>query len=93
MKDGCGPITNREIGINLNTDVTSFKKMCLKTWHKSKINSFANLIESDFEAVKNAIIYNYSNGVTEGFNNKTKVIKRQMYGRCGFELLRLKILA
>ena len=36
MKDGWGPITNRKIGINLNTDVTSFKKMCLKTWHKSK---------------------------------------------------------
>ena len=35
-----------------------------------------NLIESDFKAVKNAIIYNYSNGVTEGLNNKTKVIKK-----------------
>lgn len=78
----------------------SGKARQLRCWIKSvrklnipEINSFANLIESDFEAVKNAIIYNYSNGVTEGFNNKTKVIKRQMYGRCGFELLRLKILA
>ena len=78
----------------------SGKTRQLRCWIKSarklnipEINSFANLIESDFEAVKNAIIYNYSNGVTEGFNNKTKVIKRQMYGRCGFELLRLKILA
>lgn len=58
-----------------------------------ELNSFINLIESDIEAVKNAIIYDYSNGLTEGFNNKTKVIKRQMYGRCGFDLLRLKILA
>ena len=57
-----------------------------------ELNSFVELIESDLEAVKNAIIYEYSNGVTEGFNNKTKVIKRQMYGRCGFDLLRLKIL-
>ena len=57
-----------------------------------EFNSFINLIESDIDAVKNAIIYNFSNGLTEGFNNKTKVIKRQMYGRCSFDLLRLKIL-
>ena len=57
-----------------------------------ELNSFITLIESDIEAVKNAIKYNYSNGLTEGFNNKTKVIKRVMYGRCSFNLLRLKIL-
>jgi len=51
------------------------------------------LIIRDLDAVKNSIIYDYSNGVTEGFNNKTKVIKRQMYGRCSQELLRLKVLA
>lgn len=72
----------------------------LETWLKKakqldvmELNSFINLIESDIDAVKNAIIYNFSNGLTEGFNNKTKVIKRQMYGRCSFDLLRLKILA
>lgn len=58
-----------------------------------ELNRFINLIESDIEAVRNAIIYDYSNGLTEGFNNKTKVIKRQMNGRCSFDLLRLKILA
>ena len=58
-----------------------------------ELNSFITLIEGDIEAVKNAIKYDYSNGLTEGFNNKTKVIKRVMYGRCSFDLLRLKILA
>ena len=58
-----------------------------------ELNSFITLIESDLEAVKNAIRYDYSNGLTEGFNNKTKVIKRVMYGRCSFSLLRLKILS
>ena len=58
-----------------------------------ELNSFITLIESDIEAVKNAIKYDYSNGLTEGFNNKTKVIKRVMYGRCSFNLLRLKMLA
>ena len=57
-----------------------------------ELNSFVTLIESDIDAVKNAIRYDYSNGLTEGFNNKTKVIKRVMYGRCSFDLLRLKIL-
>ena len=58
-----------------------------------ELTSFVTLIESDIDAVKNAIKYDYSNGLTEGFNNKTKVIKRVMYGRCSFALLRLKILA
>lgn len=58
-----------------------------------ELTKFINLIESDIDAVKNAIIYDYSNGMTEGFNNKTKVIKREMYGRCYFDLLRIKVLA
>ena len=49
-------------------------------------------VEKDLEAVKNAIIYQYSNGLAEGTVNKIKVIKRIMYGRCGFEMLRRKIL-
>jgi len=57
-----------------------------------EINSFINGIERDMEAVKNAIKYDYSNGLAEGTVNKLKVIKRIMYGRCGFETLRLKTL-
>ena len=44
------------------------------------------------DAVKNAIIYDYNNGLAEGSVNKLKVIKRIMYGRCSFALLRSKIL-
>ena len=58
----------------------------------TEINSFLKLIRSDLEAVKNAIKYDYSKGLAEGHNNKIKVIKRQMYGRCKFDLLRLKVL-
>lgn len=58
-----------------------------------ELNKFCNTIEKDLDAVKNAIIYDYSNGLTEGFNNKTKVIKREMYGRCSFDLLKTKVLA
>lgn len=59
----------------------------------AELNRFIKLIDGDREAVENAIIYHYSNGLTEGHNNKIKLIKRQMYGRCNFDLLRLKILA
>ncbi len=65
----------------------------VKRINVKELNSFITLIQSDISAVKNAIIYKYSNGLTEGFNNKVKVIKRIMYGRCSFELLRLKILS
>ena len=34
----------------------------------------------------------HHNGRTEGVNTKTKMIKRQMYGRAGFTLLRHRIL-
>ncbi|MGK8503650.1 transposase [Nocardia asiatica] len=34
----------------------------------------------------------YSNGPIEGVNTKTKLIKRRMYGRASFELLRHRIL-
>ena len=57
-----------------------------------EIVSFANGISTDLEAVKNAIRYDYNNGLAEGSVNKLKVIKRIMYGRCSFKLLRNKIL-
>ena len=98
--------TNDELNTIINI-VRKFKEIMfsknprkLKKWIKEskkinvkELNSFITLIESDIDAVKNAVKYNYSNGLTEGFNNKTKVIKRIMYGRCSFDLLRLKILA
>ena len=34
----------------------------------------------------------YSNGPAEGVNTKLKLLKRQMYGRAGFALLRRRIL-
>ena len=80
--------------------ISSKKPQRLKFWiEKAKkinvkeLNRFITLIESDIDAVKNAIKYDYSNGLIEGFNNKTKVIKRIMYGRCSFDLLHLKILS
>jgi transposase len=58
-----------------------------------EVNSFINGINRDIDAVKNAIKYEYNNGLAEGSVNKIKLIKRIMYGRCGFTLLKNKILS
>lgn len=44
------------------------------------------------DAATAALTLPYHNGRTEGVNTKTKMIKRQMFGRAGFELLRHRIL-
>jgi transposase len=42
--------------------------------------------------VKLALTTPWSNGPLEGNINRLKVIKRQMYGRAGFELLKARVL-
>jgi transposase len=58
----------------------------------SGIKAFAKGIRSDFQAVNNAVISPYSNGQVEGQINRLKNIKRRMYGRAGFELLRKMVI-
>lgn len=91
---------------NIISLVNKFRKLIfdknvgeLENWIESaksleirEINSFTNGITRDLVAVKNAIIYDYNNGLAEGSVNKIKVIKRIMYGRCTFETLRKKVL-
>lgn len=64
----------------------------VKSSEIKELASFANGLERDFDAVKNAVCLPYSNGLAEGSVNKIKVIKRVMYGRCSFETLRSKII-
>jgi len=63
-----------------------------KGYRIPELSRFVRGIERDLSAVKNAITMKFSNGVIEGIINKIKVIKRIMYGRCSFELLRVKVL-
>lgn len=55
-----------------------------------ELNTFIEGLKLDINAVMNAITYDYSNGLAEGTVNKIKVIKRIMYGRCRFPLLKNK---
>lgn len=62
-----------------------------KTFTKlQNLESFLNGIERDIIAVKNSIIYDYSNGRIEGKVNKIKSIRKRMFNRCTFDFFRNK---
>ena len=56
------------------------------------LHSFTRGLDLDIRAATAAVTLPHHNGRTEGVNTKTKMIKRQMYGRAGFTLLRHRIL-
>ena len=58
----------------------------------SEIRHFASGLQQDEMAVKEALNCEWSNGQVEGQVNRLKTIKRQMYGRGSFELLRRRVL-
>ena len=56
------------------------------------LRRFAEGIRRDEAAVHAAVTETWSNGPVEGHVNRLKTIKRQMYGRAGFVLLRARVL-
>ena len=56
------------------------------------LHSFARGIKHDHQAVLNGLTMPWSSGVVEGNVNRLKMIKRQMYGRATFPLLRKRVL-
>ena len=58
----------------------------------SDLVTFAQGLEKEGSALHAALTFSYSNGPVEGKINKLKYIKRSMYGRGGFPLLRQKVL-
>ena len=67
------------IGESKASGVAEFKALAVK-------------LVQDIEAVVAAMILPYSQGQTEGRINKLKLVKRSMYGRGNFDLLRQRIL-
>jgi len=57
-----------------------------------EMKSLAAGIERDRSAVPAALEYEWSNGPTEGHINRLKTLKRAMYGRAKFDLLRIRTL-
>lgn len=56
------------------------------------LHGFVRGLRKDLPAVTAGLSLPYSNGPAEGVNTKVKLLKRQMYGRAGFALLRRRIL-
>ena len=87
--------------------VTSFAEMMtartgsrdLESWlaaveadDQAGLRSLAAGIRNDQQAVTNGLTLHWNSGKVEGTVNKIKMIKRQMYGRAGFELLRKRVI-
>jgi transposase len=57
-----------------------------------EMREFASGISRDKAAVDSALSYEWSSGQTEGHVNRLKFLKRQMYGRASFALLKRRVL-
>lgn len=68
----------------------------LTPWFEDTRNTalagFASHLARDRDAVEAALKLPWSQGQVEGQVHRLKLIKRQMYGRAGFDLLRLRVL-
>ena len=58
----------------------------------AELKSFAQGLRRDYAAVHAAFSSPWSNGQVEAQVNRLKLIKRQMFGRAGYDLLRLRVL-
>jgi len=56
------------------------------------LRSFVTGLGQDLDAVVAGLSLRYSSGAVEGHNNKNKMLKRQMFGRANFDLLRKRVL-
>ena len=64
----------------------------LEAAESSPYAPFARHLRRDQDAVAAALQLPWSNGMVEGQIHRLKLIKRQMYGRASFDLLRLRVM-
>lgn len=63
-----------------------------KSSHVTELKSFARSVPPDYAAISAACSLIWSQGQVEGQINRLKCLKRQMYGRARFDLLRIRVL-
>jgi transposase len=61
-------------------------------WRIRFTAQFAKTLQRDEAEVQPAVAMRWNNGPLEGHVNRLKMIKRQMYGRAGFHLLKARVL-
>ena len=57
-----------------------------------ELRSFVNKLHQDQQAVLRSLVLQWNNGMVEGHVNRLKFLKRSMYGRANFDVLRLRVL-
>jgi transposase len=86
----CASVAREFVGIIRERDGSAWKK-----WKEdaktSMLASFAKHLCQDEAAVMAALQRPWSNGPVEGYVHRLKLIKRSMYGRAKFDLLRLRL--
>ncbi len=89
----------RDFALTFKQALIQKKPEALDTWGEQiKASSFTFFqafvqgLSLEWEALKAACTLPWSNGPTEGVVNRIKLVKRQMYGRGSFELLRKRVL-
>ena len=89
----------RKISLGFRTALVADDSNQLRRWVEGAKHSefgpvvrFAYGLQKDISAVAAAVDSSWSTGQVEGQINRLKMIKRQMYGRAGFQLLRARVL-
>ena len=86
-----------ELARAFDTMVKQRDRSALEPWlvaaRASGLQSFADSLARDRAAVEAALTLEWSTGPVEGRITKLKLVKRQMYGRAKFDLLRQRVLA
>ena len=58
----------------------------------AELHTFGRGIRQDYAAVRNGLSLPHNSGACEGNVNRLKSLKRQMFGRANFDLLRKRVL-
>lgn len=89
----------RRLGLDFKRMVRERDAAALANWLEEaqtsdvrELRSFALGLRQDLAAVVAALGLEWSNGQTEGQVNRLKFLKRQMFGRANFDLLRARVL-
>ena len=89
----------RQMVLGFRTILRVGKLTTLHRWMERARNTgihalvrFVRTLKQDLRAVEAAVSQRWSNGPVEGQINRLKMLKRQMYGRAGIELLRARLL-
>ncbi len=91
--------TMRHLVLSFRSILCGGKVSSLERWAEKAeaaglgaIRGFVRQLKRDWAAAENAVKHVWSNGPVEGHINRLKTLKRQMYGRAKFELLRARTL-